>query len=490
MSAARGLVLLGLWAGCNGPEQTFVDLKPIMSISPEALDFGDVGLLYTATESIYISNAGLEALEVTPALEGPGVFSIDIQELITVPPESDATVTVSFDPETYQEYTGRVVFTSTNDEEHPTWVVPIQGRGADVPTPDIEISPARTVEAFLDTGEFSTYMSFDIVNVGDADLEIGLLSLDGAPEFTPISMPSAVVLPPGEYATAIVEYATGTTDGHNTTVTIPSNDPDEPEMTVFLLGNGGGDFPHPEAVINCPTGPVGLTGPVWVELDGLASTDPAGALPLEYKWNVTSWPDASGKEPLDPDNTAEVDLYADVAGVYEVELVVTNQLGTSSEPAVCVFSAEPEDDIHVELSWNTALADMDLHLTQGGNQIFDEPEDCNYCNTNPDWGTNSNDDDPRLDIDDRGGEGPENINIFTPEDGTYVVRVHYWDDNGDGPVEATAKVWLDGVEVFSDSRVMNVNEVWDVGTIDWPSATFLNTGSASYNSPVRQCQGN
>jgi hypothetical protein len=485
MSATRGLFLLGLVA-CKGPETTFTDLKPIMSISPEAIDFGPVGLLYTATETIHISNAGLQELEVTPTLEGPGVFTIDTQELIKVPRESDATVTVTFDPETYQEYTGRVLFTS-NDEEHPTWVVPIKGHGADVPTPDIEILPARTIEAFLPTGTFSTYMGFDIVNVGGADLALDFISLEGAPEFTPISVPSATVLPPGQSTTMVVEYATDTTDGHNTTVIIPSNDPDEPEMTVFLLGNGGGDFPHPEAVIDCPP-EVKLAGPEWVHLDGRGSTDPAGALPLEYKWTVKTWPAASGEEPLDPDNTAEVDLYVDVAGVYEVELVVTNQFGTSSEPVSCVFNAYPEDDVHIELSWNTALADMDLHLTQGGSQIFDDPEDANYCNTNPDWGSNGDDDDPRLDIDDRGGYGPENINIFTPEDGTYVVRVHYWDDNGDGPVEATVKVWLGGTEVFADSRVMNFNEVWDVGTVDWPSALFLNTGSASYTSPVRGCQ--
>lgn len=465
---AAGLLL----AGCPNSEPQIRDLLPIMSVQPEVLDLGEEDPVYTKTGLIYITNDGLDKLEVTPTLEGPDVFSLDINELFIIPREESAALTVSFQPKTYQEYQGRVILQS-NDEEHPTWVVPIRGKGIEKPKPDIEITPARTIETFLPQGTFSTFLVFNIENVGAAPLQIDNLTLEGATEFTTQLVPSpGTLLPAGEATQVVVEYATPTTDGHNATVTIHTNDPDEPEMTVLLLGNGGGDYEKPEAVIDCP-GSVGLAGPEWVGLSGAQSTDPAGAYPLEYEWEVTYYPPASSKEKLDPDNTPEVDLYVDVAGTWEVSLVVINQLGTRSEPELCQFVSYPEDNIHVELSWDTAQADLDLHLTQGGSAMFDVPEDCNWCNMSPNWGSSGDADDPRLDIDDLGGYGPENINLYQPEDGTYDLRVHYFAPRGDGAVVATVKVWLEGVEIFSESQAMTHKDVWYVGQIEWDDTPDL-----------------
>ena len=41
--------------------------------------------------------------------------------------------------------------------------------------------------------------------------------------------------------------------GDNAIITIVSNDPDEGEQTIALLGNGGGDFEYPEARFPCPS---------------------------------------------------------------------------------------------------------------------------------------------------------------------------------------------------------------------------------------------
>ena len=52
------------------------------------------------------------------------------------------------------------------------------------------------------------------------------------------------------------------------------------------------------------------------------------------------------------------------------------------------------------------------------------------------------------------------------------MRVHYFTPNGDGPVQATVKVWLNGAETYVGTRVITRNQVWTVGRIDWPAATF------------------
>ena len=77
--------------------------------------------------------------------------------------------------------------------------------------------------------------------------------------------------------------------------------------------------------------------------------------------------------------------------------------------------------------------------------------------------------------------------IANVPDGTYDVKVHYFRQNGDGPVTATVRVWLLGVEVDVLQRVMLYNEVWDVGVIDMPSGLFIPDTALNYESPRRSC---
>ncbi|MEQ1506598.1 MAG: hypothetical protein ABMB14_30500, partial [Myxococcota bacterium] len=382
-----------------------------------------------------------------------------------------------------------------NDADHPTVYVPVTGKGADLPYPQIAIRDAderltKTVELEFVTIGSSDALYFEIGNTGEGPLALGDITLDGPAEFAILGFtPSNTTLAPGDWSPMIVTYTPTDEVGDAATVHVPSDDPDEPDTTVTLLGNGGGAFEFPVAVFDCPP-EVPLTGPEWVHFDGSASYDPQGLGPLFYQWTVTGRPEASDQGvPFDPDFLAESDLYVDVAGPWEVQLVVTSVLGAESEPAVCQFVARPEDDIHVELSWDTSSADLDLHLVEGGSALFDVPGDANYCNKAPDWGESGTDDDPRLDIDDRGGFGPENINVLTPAatDETYEVKVHYWQRNGDGPVQATVRVWLEGNEVYTGSKVLDYDQVWDVGTIEWPSVTWFVDPDPVYAAPTRGC---
>ena len=205
---------------------------------------------------------------------------------------------------------------------------------------------------------------------------------------------------------------------------------------------------------------------MFAHLDGSASYDPSG-FALTYKWDVVLRPPASDVSiRLDPDDLPEVDLYVDVAGPWIVQLVVTNEVGAVSTATVCQFDAIPEDDIHVELRWSNSAPDFDLHLAQSGWPWFSSPEDCMWCNKTPDWGVEDvTEDNPRLDIDDRSGYGPENINIELPIDGLYLVGTHFWNDHGTPNDVATVSVWLDGVEVYVGSQAMTQGQMWEVGSI-------------------------
>ena len=188
-----------------------------------------------------------------------------------------------------------------------------------------------------------------------------------------------------------------------------------------------------------------------------------------------------------------------VAGVYDFYLTVYDQTDTPScLPATYKVVVIPDEAIHIELLWHTpddpdesdtgpeAGADLDLHFVHPlavgpdligdgkPDQWFDIPFDCFWFNAHPNWGSYEPtiNDDPGLDRDDTDGAGPENINLDIPEDTTYRVGVHYWNDHGWGASFTTVRVYIYAQLVFEVADVMLVDsDMWDVCTITWPSGS-------------------
>lgn len=87
-------------------------------------------------------------------------------------------------------------------------------------------------------------------------------------------------------------------------------------------------------------------------------------------------------------------------------------------------------------------------------------------------------DNPRLDIDNVQGFGPENINLDEPLNGTFPIAVHFWCDmpqvqgyNGPhtGPSTATVRLYIDGVLVRTWTRELTRRQRWHVADFVWNS---------------------
>jgi len=136
---------------------------------------------------------------------------------------------------------------------------------------------------------------------------------------------------------------------------------------------------------------------------------------------------------------------------------------------------DPKDDMafHLLLSWPKLGADVDLHLVQPGGAI-NTLGDCYFDNRSPDWGVASNVcDDPRLDVDCISQCTIENIRLSSPVTGTYSIKVHYYSDHGRGPTPAQVTLWLKGVPHTYQVGALAEDQVWEVGTIQWPSMIFM-----------------
>ena len=473
---------LGVWmSACNG-EQDFNPLVPEITVAPAQLDFGEQGVLLSTTEILYISNGGRVPLELDMQLEGPNpeTFSWSADEDAVAPGET-LPVEITFSPQTFLDFSAELTLNS-NDLETPQVRVPLTGIGIDEPLPDISLTTLSVDFGDVDTGaEQTQYVT--LRNEGRAPLNLGTFVQTGSGAFRLGFDPSGQQVAPDNELPLILSFLPTQSEGDSGTLIIPSDDPDESSVVLVMLGNGGGSFEYPEAHIDCPGS---SEPPTHVSLDGSASMEPGGNTPLSFNWELIKRPSYSQGD-LSDTITEKTDLFTDVAGDYSVQLVVTNSIGIQSAPARCDIAAIPADDLHVELTWDTAMADLDLHLLEDGGSFFEKPGDCTFCNPNPSWGGSGGDDNPRLDLDDRQGYGPENINIKHPENGKFHIKAHYYDDQGDSAVVATVRIYTYGILESELSRVLFRNELWDVAQVNWPAGTVGVLSNTATEPEVRSC---
>ncbi|MEZ4466452.1 MAG: hypothetical protein R3F43_18870 [bacterium] len=144
-----------------------------------------------------------------------------------------------------------------------------------------------------------------------------------------------------------------------------------------------------------------------------------------------------------------------------------------------VLSTAAARAIQVQLTWRDEGvpaggpgSDVDLHVVHPDGELAGRL-DCNASNPTPDWGPPGPEGDPVLDVDDRDGDGPENIVIERPEDtGGRAYRVGAVLEEraeGSASVTATIRVFVAGALVFEASQVLpRRSEVWWAAEITWP----------------------
>lgn len=481
--------LLPLLLSACGPDTGITRLLPDIAVAPSELDFGVVRLGDDPALVLQVVNAGQGPLGVTgitfadPQATGIEAWSV-APATLDVEAGGSAEVLVTFEPTDLADYQAALLL-ATTDPESPLVTVPLRGSGIEG-GPDLAVDVDALDFGTVKVGGTSSRV-FTVENQGDEDLVISGQSLQaGSGAFTLQSDPRGEVLAPGDSFPVLVAYAPTGTDGDSGSFTLASNDAEGDRVTVSFLGNGGGVAEYPVAVIAATTeSEPGDT----IILDGTGSYDPGGNEPLSWAWTLLEAPEASAAALSHPTLSAPT-LHLDTAGSYTVSLQVTNTLGVPSAAAVHTVEAVPDQDVYVSLSWDTADADLDLHLLQGEEALlFQTPSDCCWCNPAPDWGVEGDpDDDPLLALEADGGGGPEAVVLADPADGAYFVRAHYFQDDGAGPTEATVRIYVHGVLVDQYRRELTHNQVWDVAWVRWPEGYVIEEDADPYASDERSCQ--
>ena len=474
------LMFFSLFWACNGDDVSIQQIYPNIVVSNTQLDFGEVLVGDTQTNQIEIINAGQGVLYLSDFLwkaDSSEYFEIlnpDLESQAIASGEI-ANLQFQFSPPDYGLYEGTFLF-DTNDEEKKEIEISIIGEGGDGPQPDIFVDQDLLI--FPDTAAGDTQiLFFTLSNNGDADLDISSTAQLGSGAFSLIGDLDNITLAAGVQSSILVEYKPIHEAGDEGNLTIHSNDPDTPSLEISFIGNGGGDFEYPIADIACPSF---VTAPTNLDLHGSGSISPNGT-DLQYFWSLLQKPTGStatiqnSAGVIDENSTEQGDqisLNVDVAGNYQVNLVVEDLTGTRSSPSECIFYAEPPSDIHVELSWSDPNADLDLHFVTAEDGLFSFEHDCCWCNATPSWEASSSNN-PILSQDSDDASLPEITDISLAVDGNYYTRVHYFSDRGAGHVDATLKLYVSGVLEGQYSTSLVHNQVWNVAYVRWPESYVI-----------------
>lgn len=245
MHLSLPLVGVLVFVACRSPEGK--DTAPpavetgSLAIAPGTLDFGTLSLGGSITQTFSLTNTGegtLRVFDVSFTDDALRVhWAMDTVRDVHLMAGDAVTVNVAFTPRLPGDADVDLLVTS-DDPQRPEQYVKLLGTGHG--TPDAHVTPTTVDFGTVSLGA-STTAEISLANLGTADLEIRDASFADPedPSFTLDIDPTGTRLAPGDQdGLALVRFTPvydGTWYG---SLVLTTNDPDEAETTVTLIGTG------------------------------------------------------------------------------------------------------------------------------------------------------------------------------------------------------------------------------------------------------------
>jgi len=511
VATATALALIGAVSGCQCDSE-LDRLRPTLIVNPEEAILSGLPVAQDTPIAFQLPNqrtVNLNDIRAVLSEDSDPAFTLTKDTVDRVLPGQTEELVVNVRPLVEGTIEGTLIVDSDDPDARPDHVeVPITVTAVNVGLPDIEVTP--------DAVEFATIGRADIGretvtvrNVGVRDLILDAVYLEeDADDVFRISVGGiALADPPNSFNLGAANASSGLiiifqprdTLRHTATLVIKSNDPDEAEVRVPLSAQA---VECPIAIAKLVDEGLQIEPFDTVRIDGRESVVGAAGTfippPADggYQWSLLVRPIGSTAV-LASESSDRTELEVDLAGLYQVQLDVfaadvarpDNALIRSCLPAIVDIDVKPSDDLHVQLVWDSDTADFDLHILNEGGRAFTHEGDVYFSNRQPlgpddvGWSVNP-DENPRLDVDDSRGYGPENTNIKHPRPGSkWTVLVHYWNKQTNGDATATAilrlfaygRQTIEIQQTFADDqqRWQALEIVWGDNELDPPSLSQL-----------------
>jgi hypothetical protein len=209
-------------------------LRPDIEIAGNLIDFGTICRGTSATLPLSIFNRGCADLKIAGLAFSNPAFRSAAPLPIVVPPGGQATLQIIFAPTALISYPGTLTISSNDPNENPV-VVNLSGSGgaADIDGGRFVVFDTLDVQlcAGITNTDTATYV---IRNLGVCSLNIKALIPSG--DFFVIAPAVPAIVPDGDSLKVTLRFAPQTIGSHSKILKIQSDDPDEPEFSVTLLG--------------------------------------------------------------------------------------------------------------------------------------------------------------------------------------------------------------------------------------------------------------
>lgn len=217
------------WYATNNVEMP----APQIVLSHDTLSFGVIDTGYVIIDSLYIRNDGMVDLHISGIqLTGGDSAEFSIEHSCgTIEPRDSCKVRVTFAPDSLGSKQVTLEITS-DDPDKPVAEAVITGR---TPAPVIQADPGVLVFALTEVGGADT-LGLTIKNAGDRDLKIHSLKLSGGAPETFDYRSACGTISPDDSCDIDVIFLPASQGTKTAILTIYSNDPDNPEVTVSLEG--------------------------------------------------------------------------------------------------------------------------------------------------------------------------------------------------------------------------------------------------------------
>jgi Abnormal spindle-like microcephaly-assoc'd, ASPM-SPD-2-Hydin/Protein of unknown function (DUF1573) len=229
------LLCTGILGGCAGVvSASKATGAAAFQVSPTSVNFGKVGVGKQTTQTIAVTNTGAMAVSVTQATASNPAFSLTGALPMTVATGQAGTFTVAVTPSAAGALTGTLTVQGSNGA--PPAVVNLSATAVASAAPQMSVSSSSVQFGTVGVGSTSN-LSLTISNTGSADLTISTVSVVGA-GFGVSGITTPMTIPAGQSAPVSLSFKPTAGGAAAATLSIISNDPANPTMSVALAGTG------------------------------------------------------------------------------------------------------------------------------------------------------------------------------------------------------------------------------------------------------------
>ena len=233
---STALLCTGILGGCAGvvSGSKTTTGQAAFQVSPTTLNFGKVGVGKQTSQTIAVTNTGTLPVSITQATISNPQFSLTGVTLpMSVATGQSGNFTVGVTPSTSGTLSGTLTVQGS-DGAAPA-VVNLSATAV-APAPQISLSSSSVQFGTVGIGSTSN-LNLTISNTGNADLTVSVISLTGA-EFSVSGITTPKTIVAGQSAQLGLSFQPKVGGAAAATLSITSNDPANPTMSVALAGTG------------------------------------------------------------------------------------------------------------------------------------------------------------------------------------------------------------------------------------------------------------